>query len=414
MQPPDSLKSLSDPIYEKFYGLKEQPFAISTDPKFLFLSAPHRRAYDELMHGISRDESLMLLTGETGSGKTTLCRALVSTMGDRTFSSILHQPYMTGPEMLKLILRDFGMVSKEELRRGALAGADVPHLMEVLETFLASLAAVNARAIVVIDEAQSLSPTLLDEVRMLTAFERDGKRLVQIILCGQPMLLNTLKTEPMYALNERITRRVALTPLSDPEVEAYIYHRLSIAGGGGKIGFEPDALRLIADLSRGLPRRVNVLADRTLQEGRVEGAARITAAIVKRAARALAGAQAAANEAADGQLAETESADTIDLSSDALSLAIGTERTDDRRFQLWIVAAALTVLAGAGGYWYWGNQALTSGLDYTLPGRARVSMPAAAPKILMPTDEELEAYFRQMRGLGNYLPQFPGDRHNLN
>ena len=413
MQPPDSLKSLSDPIYEAFYGLKEQPFAISTDPKFLFLSAPHRRAYDELMHGISRDESLMLLTGETGSGKTTLCRAVVSATGDRTFSSILHQPYMTGPEMLKLILRDFGMVSKEELRRGALAGADVPHLMEVLETFLASLAAVQARAIVVIDEAQSLSPTLLDEVRMLTAFERDGKRLVQIILCGQPMLLNTLKTEPMYALNERITRRVVLTPLSDAEVEAYIYHRLSIAGGGDKIGFEPDALRLIAELSRGLPRRVNVLADRTLQEGRIEGAARITVLLVKRAARALAGAQAAAAEAADSTLTETESADTIDLSSDALSLAIGSERTGDRRFRLLIGAGVLTILAGAGAYWYWGNDALTSGLDYTLPGRARVAMPAAAPKVLMPTDEELEAYFRAMRGFGESLPEFPGDRHDL-
>ena len=191
--------------------------------------------------------------------------------------------------MLKLILRDFGMVSREELRRGALSGADVPHLMEVLETFLASLAAVSARAVVVIDEAQSLSPTLLDEVRMLTALEREGKRLVQIILCGQPMLLNTLKTEPMYALNERITRRVVLTPLSEQEVEAYIYHRLAIAGGGDKISFDADAMRLISELSRGLPRRINVLTDRTLQEGRIDGAAKITGSQVKRAARALAG-----------------------------------------------------------------------------------------------------------------------------
>jgi general secretion pathway protein A len=414
VQPPDSLKSLSDPIYEAYYGLKEQPFAISTDPKFLFLSAPHRRAYDELMHGISRDESLMLLTGETGSGKTTLCRAVVSATGDRTFSSILHQPYMTGPEMLRLILRDFGMVSKEELRRGALAGADVPHLMEVLESFLASLAAVQARAIVVIDEAQSLSPTLLDEVRMLTAFERDGKRLVQIILCGQPMLLNTLKTEPMYALNERITRRVVLTPLSQGEVEAYIYHRLAIAGGADKIGFEPDALRLIADLSRGLPRRVNVLADRTLQEGRIDGAARINSMLVKRAARALAGAQAAATEAAEGQLAEAEPADTIDLSGGALSLAIGSDRPDRGRWRLLAGAAALAVAVGAAGYWYYGNDALTSGLEYTAPPRARVSMPAPPPKILMPSDEQLEAYFREMRGFGGLLPEFPGNRHDFN
>ena len=223
-----------------------------------------------MMNGITRDESLLLLTGETGSGKTTLCRAIIASMGERTFSSVLHQPYMTGPEMLRLILRDFGMVSKEELRRGALASADVPHLLEVLEGFLRSLASIQSRAIVVIDEAQSLSPTLLDEVRMLTAFERDGRRLVQIVLCGQPMLLNTLKTEPMYALNERITRRVALTPLSAAEVESYIYHRLAIAGGADAVSFQADAMRLIADLSRGLPRRINVLCDRTLQEGRAD------------------------------------------------------------------------------------------------------------------------------------------------
>jgi general secretion pathway protein A len=251
------LKSLSDPIYETFYGLKEQPFAISTDPKFLFLSAPHRRAYDELMNGITRDESLLLLTGETGSGKTTLCRAIIGALGERTFSSVLHQPYMTGPEMLRLILRDFGMVSREELRRGALAGADVPHLLEVLESFLRSLASIQSRAIVVIDEAQSLSPTLLDEVRMLTAFERDGKRLVQIVLCGQPMLLNTLKTEPMYALNERITRRVALTPLSDSEVEASSV----IDGVAG--GVTSRLIRTRCGSSRSCPRpaRVSVLAD---------------------------------------------------------------------------------------------------------------------------------------------------------
>ena len=107
---------------------------------------------------------------------------------------------MTGPEMLRLILRDFGLVSREELRRGVLAAADVPQLLDALEGFLRSLISIDSRAVVVIDEAQSLSPTLLDEVRMLTAFERDGQRLIQIVLCGQPMLLNTLKTEPMYAL----------------------------------------------------------------------------------------------------------------------------------------------------------------------------------------------------------------------
>jgi general secretion pathway protein A len=399
------LKSLSDPIYETFYGLKEQPFAISTDPKFLFLSAPHRRAHDELMSGVTRDESLLLLTGETGSGKTTLCRAIIAELGERTFSSVLHQPYMTGPEMLRLILRDFGLVSKEDLRRGALAGADVPHLLEVLETFLRSLVAIQSRAIVVIDEAQSLSPTLLDEVRMLTAFEHEGRRLVQIVLCGQPMLLNTLKTEPMYALNERITRRVALTPLSASEVESYIYHRLSIAGGADAVAFQPEALRLIADLSRGLPRRVNVLSDRTLQEGRTVSATTITAEMVKRAAKSLAGAHPAPS-ALD---------EVTDEPADADAIAVGGERRGARMARLIAVGAvAFAVLAGA-GYWYYGNQLLTSVSSVALPPRARMPQAAPAPVFPIPTDAELEAYFREMRwlsggGEGGGSAQLPHDR----
>ena len=423
MQPPDSSQSPTDPIYEAFYGLKEQPFAISTDPKFLFLSAPHRRAYEEIMNGISRDESLLLLTGETGSGKTTLCRAVIAATGDRTFSSVLHQPYMTGPEMLRLILRDFGLVSKEELRRGGLAGADVPHLMEVMETFLASLAAVQARGIVVIDEAQSLSPTLLDEVRMLTAFERDGRRLVQIILCGQPMLLNTLKTEPMYALNERITRRVVLTPLSEGEVEAYIYHRLAIAGGADKISFDRDALKLIAELSRGLPRRVNVLTDRTLQEGRIDGVTRITPVLVKRAAKALAGvhaAQVAAAAESPMSLDGPEPADAIEFSGDA-ALAIGGERKSARTWKVAALAAATALVLGVASYFFYGTQLIGEGFAYTKPEAAKGLVGPMPPKMPIPTDAELDAYFKEMRNYGYYLPyvpgggsgQFPGDRHDF-
>ena len=385
MQSPDSPKSLSDPIYETFYGLKEQPFAISTDPKFLFLSAPHRRAYDEMMNGITRDESLLLLSGETGTGKTTLCRAIIASMGERTFSSVLHQPYMTGPEMLRLILRDFGMVSKEELRRGALASSDVPHLLEVLEGFLRSLTSIQSRAIVVIDEAQSLSPTLLDEVRMLTALEKEGRRLVQIVLCGQPMLLTTLKTEPMYALNERITRRVALTPLSPEEVESYIYHRLAIAGGADAVSFQPDAMSLITELSRGLPRRINVLCDRTLQEGRMISATSITSDIVKRAARSLAVALPAPSS--------REEADIID---DPTAISLGSERSSGRTLRLAGVILAILVIAGVGSYWFFGSTWLAAQEQVVLPRRAQNPMPELAPKMTPPTDAELEAYFREM------------------
>jgi type II secretory pathway predicted ATPase ExeA len=283
--------SLGDPVYEAFYGLRERPFAISTDPKFLFLSAAHQKAYQELLTGLQRKESILLLTGEAGTGKTTLCRALIRALGDRTFSAIILNPYMTGAEVLKMVLREFGLISGEDLRVGALARADSPQLMDALEGFLLSLRSIQAKAVVIADEAQSLAPAVLDQIRLLTALERNGEPLVQVILGGQPPLIETLKKENLYALNERISRRVHLAPLLDHEVNAYIDHRLSIAGGSETVRFDEEAIELVADFSRGLPRRVNLLCDRALYEGRLENANVITGEMLKRAARSLAGAQ---------------------------------------------------------------------------------------------------------------------------
>ena len=401
MQPPESLKALADPIYEAFYGLKEQPFAISTDPKFLFFSASHRRAYEELLNGLLRDESLLLLTGETGSGKTTLCRAVIASL-DRGVSCVLHQPYMTGPEMLRLIVRDFGLVTREELRRGVLAGADVAQLLDVIETFLRTLVPLGSRAIVVLDEAQSLSPTLLDELRMLTAFEEQGKRLVQIVLCGQPVLLNTLKTEPMYALNERITRRVVLSPLSKDEVESYINHRLSVAGADSTIAFQPDAVKLIADLSRGLPRRVNLLCDRVLQEGRIDGAMTISGNLVKRAARALAGAPAAP---------DTISESAVQEPVDDTSWLDGFR---SRATRLAVAASIGIAIVGSAGYALYANQVMDSDPGVPeLPIAKPLPIGEVAATIKLPTDAELLAYFEPLRMNGGELPELPDNRHEL-
>jgi hypothetical protein len=145
---------------------------------------------------------------------------------------------------------------------------------------------------------------------MLTALELDNRRLVQIILCGQPSLLTTLKGEAMYALNERITRRVTLAPLTPDDVDPYIQHRLAVAGGAAAVSFDPAATRVVADLSHGLPRRINVLCDRSLQEGRIEGASVITPDLVKRAARALAGLAAEPTPVVPGPLPQAASAPT--------------------------------------------------------------------------------------------------------
>lgn len=289
MQPPASLKALSDPIYEVFYGLTEQPFAITTDPRFFYLSASHQRAFTELLNGLRRRESLLMLTGDTGTGKTTLCRAVLDALGDRTFSAIILNPYMTGAEVLRIVLRDFGLVSHDELRRGGLATADVAQLLDTLEGFLRALVPLGSHAVLVLDEAQSLTPAVLDQVRMLTGLEYQGQRLLQVVLCGQPGLQQTIKADGLLALNERITRRVELTALPPEDIPGYIQHRLGVAGGANSVRFDAAAMQTVADLSRGLPRRINVLCDRALQEGRIEGVNVITAELVKRAARALAG-----------------------------------------------------------------------------------------------------------------------------
>lgn len=285
MQPPLTPVAPDEPLYEAFYGLREQPFALTTDPRFLFMGDAHRRAYEELLTGLRRREGLLLLTGDTGMGKTTLCRAVIDALGPRTFSALILNPYMTDAEVLRVILRDFGLVSRDEIRKGAFAKADLPQLLDTLEGFLKSLVALNSYAVVIIDEAQSLSSKVLDQIRVLGGYELDGQRLLQIVLVGQPGLVTTIKSDALRALDERVSRRAVLGPLPPSDVDAYIQHRLTVAGGKDTIEFRADSVNLIADLTRGVPRRINLLCDRTLEAGRVEGTTIITPAIVQRASQ---------------------------------------------------------------------------------------------------------------------------------
>ncbi|HUL71839.1 MAG TPA: AAA family ATPase [Vicinamibacterales bacterium] len=404
MQPLASIEALDDPIYEAFYGLTEQPFSISTDPKFLFMSASHQRAYEELVTGLRRREGILLLTGETGTGKTTMCRAVLNALGDRTFSALILNPYMSGAEMLRAILRDFGFVSRDDLRRGAFAQADVPQLVDALEGFLATLRAIDSHAVVVIDEAQSLPSEVLDQIRLLTAHEREGHRLIQVLLVGQPLLLETLKTEPMYALNERVTRRVTLSPLPPPEVEAYIKHRLGVAGGSA-LTFTPDAAGLVAELSRGLPRRVNVLCDRALQEGRIEGAATITPEMVKHAARSLVSALETDVAAPERQ---------VDAPAEADAGAILNTYWKSREFR-WrrraLAGLAALLVVGALGYGYYAHDLVTSPPDVpTKPPVPRFHIIRLAVAVPVPSEEEIAA---AIDDFGKGSGQLPDNRHDL-
>lgn len=425
MQPPSSLAALADPIYEVFYGLIEQPFAITTDPRFLYFSASHQFAFNELLNGMRRREGLQLLTGETGTGKTTLCRAVIQALGPRTFSAMILNPYMSGAEVFRLVLRDFGLVSHEDLRRGALATADIPQLLDTLEGFLRSLLPLGSHAVIVLDEAQSVAPETLDQLRLLTGLEDDNRRLVQLLLCGQPPLLNTLKAAPLMALNERITRRLTLSPLTPDEVTTYIEHRLAVAGGSEAVSFDSAAAQIIADLSHGLPRRINVLCDRALQEGRIEGVHVITAELVKRAARAVAGASQPALVAPSQPVKRSSVTNGWNPWAAEVEPAPAARRPWRRWFGL---AGAALLLTGGAASWY-AHDARRTMATSSLPevsGPIKVVgaipspvpfeqaiIPAAPSTVLRPRGV-MGSPVAAIPGASGVSRQFPDDRDELN
>jgi general secretion pathway protein A len=393
VQPPSSPLLQGEPPYEAFYGFREQPFALSTDPRFLFLSASHRRAHDELLTGLRRREGLLLMTGETGTGKTTLCRAVLDALGHRTFSALILNPYMSDAEVLRVILRDFGLVSRDEIRLGALAKADMPQLLDTLESFLRSLLPLESYAVVVIDEAQSLAPVVLDQVRMLGSFEQDGQRLLQIVLVGQPSLAQTIRSEPLRALNERISRRLTLDALSPAEVDEYIRHRLSIAGGD-RVTFAPEAVALVAELSHGLPRRVNLVCDRSLEGGRVAGSATIDADMVRRAARAIAGDYDPPPAIThDRDVTREPLAAPADTSRD-FSLTFSQEApARSRRGAVLMAGIALLLAAGlAAGYYAYSRSILEKGAAVpALPAAPKLNTGESPVVMPPPSEAELKA-----------------------
>jgi len=391
VEPPAPAKPHLNPIYETFYGLTEQPFALSTDPRFLFMSSSHERAYEDLVTGLRRDEGLLLLTGEAGTGKTTLCRAVIDALGERTFSCIVLNPYMTGAELLRQVLRDFGLVSRDELRSGALARADAVQLMDTLEGFLLTVRSVDSRAILVVDEAQSLAPAVLDQVRLLTALEKHGKRLIQIILGAQPAILQTLKKDSMYALNERISRRVFLAPLTGTEIKAYIEHRLAVAGGKGKVTFTDDAVSVVTALARGLPRRVNLLCDRALQVGLAERVAVIGPEIVSRAAQSLSGGAGSGSAPPRSQRPDDDAPVVVTTLPD--------RSAGRRRRRLMVAAAGTSMLLAAGGlaYGYYAQQTLAT--DPGVPAAPAAPAPEIgepAPMPAAPSQADLEEWLKLM------------------
>lgn len=242
-------------MYLKFFGLTERPFANTPDIGYLYLGKQHERALDTLMYGIRERLGFLLLTGEVGAGKTTLTRALLSRLDPSVATALLVNPLLSVPELLKSITKDFGIPVRYNSPQKQI---------DALNRFLLALVAEGRNALVVVDEAQNLSLESLEALRMLTNLETDKTKLLQIMLVGQPELLKRLRSHELRQLDQRITTRAHLVALSLVEMMRYINHRLCVAGGGGKVFFDPKAYRMIFSESRGYPRLINLICDRAL------------------------------------------------------------------------------------------------------------------------------------------------------
>lgn len=264
-------------IYNKFFGFREEPFGLTPNPKFLYLSKKHEEAIAHLNFGISENKGFIMLTGEVGSGKTTLIRYLLNTLGSDTHTSLIINPKVDPLELLKLINYDFGVTA---------AGSTEKDHLEALNNFLLDVFSKNEKAVLIIDEAQELSLESLEFIRLLSNFETNTKKLLQVILVGQPELKRIVASEPLKQLDQRIAVRYHLEPLSRDDTTIYINHRLRIAGGG-MIIFPPNGITLIYKHSRGIPRLLNLACDRTLLFSYSEGKINIDAGMVRKAVRDL-------------------------------------------------------------------------------------------------------------------------------
>jgi len=267
-------------VYLEFYGLKQAPFDITPNPHFLFHSGKHREALNHLLYGIRERKGFVQLTGEVGAGKTTLCRAMLEQLDGHFSTAVILNPVLNAGELMKAIATEFGL---------DVSGRDRLDTVAAISNFLLSQTGQGRETVLIIDEAQNLTEELLEQVRLLSNIETDDRKLLQIVLLGQPELRERLNSPRLRQLRQRITVRYHLKPLTRFEVTQYIQHRLELAGAKGAPYFTRPALWRVYFYSRGIPRLVNAVCDKALLAGYVEHSDRISHRMVGRAIRELEG-----------------------------------------------------------------------------------------------------------------------------
>jgi general secretion pathway protein A len=245
-------------VYKDFFGLKEKPFNVTADPNFLFFSKKHREAFEHLIYGIKEKKGFLEITGEIGTGKTTLCRALLTQLDEKSRSAFILNSNLPEVQLLSAIAADFGLLIRPKTKI---------NILSELNRYLIEQLKLGYNVILIIDEAQNLRAAQLEQIRLLSNLETDKEKLIQIILVGQPELRVKLDSPGLEQLRQRIAVRYHILPLDRTEIDAYIYHRLHVAGSDGNIAFGPDAISEIYEYSGGIPRLINLVCDRALLLG---------------------------------------------------------------------------------------------------------------------------------------------------
>ncbi len=263
-------------MYEDYYGFVQPPFSLTPDPRFLYRSESHDVALQQVWQAIRRKEGFIVLTGDIGTGKTTLSRTLLEQFDQTTFTALILNPFLSVEELLRDVLMGFGIVSKDALKSGRLATASKHDLVRTLHDFLLSLVPLHGSAVLIIDEAQHLSAEVLEEIRVLSNLETNDQKLLQVVIVGQLNLLEILQRAELRQLDQRISIRCSLKALTREEVEAYVTHRLWVARSSGSVSFTAKAFDLVHALSGGVPRIINLICDRALMVGCEANTSRIT------------------------------------------------------------------------------------------------------------------------------------------
>jgi len=265
-------------MYEQFYGLREKPFSLTPDPQYLYPSKGHRTAIDSLLYGIYHREGFMILTGDIGTGKTTVCRAILEKLDKNVKTAVIFNSFLAKGELLKSILQDLGCAFKARSNK---------ERIDALNNFLLRELSQDKNVALIIDEAQNLSIPVLEQIRMLSNLETEKEKMIQIVLFGQMELEQKLQSPELKQLSQRVALRLRLLPLSRTETESYIHQRLTIAGARGNVTFSRSALQEIFEFSSGIPRLINLICDRVLLAGFIDQTYRIRKRIVKKAKRSL-------------------------------------------------------------------------------------------------------------------------------